>query len=290
MASSSSLSSFWLRAAFVPASLPAVVYLRDCCLGVTKIRGASMEPTLQDGDYVLVRKCEAGIWLQGLLSMAASRSTWFSTFLASRYYINPSDDEDRAAWIRFQKLQSSSSTLTPTPGYFFSGRPPLVLPGHVLVYQNPFALRKEYHIKRVVAVGGQWVRFTYQQADEKGVESRDDNSSNNEDYEDDYEKQEFFRSRYPHTHHRHDNQNSQNSFSSSSHEHQRIEALPAHVLHVEGDRAENSLDSRTTGPVSSNLVVGVAEYILWPPSRWQRIRRRPVGMDAPDGGPRAIWY
>ena len=69
----------------------------------------------------------------------------------------------------------------------------------------------------------------------------------------------------------------------------RIERVPSYALWVEGDNngdeneqdnsssakssATNntygkSIDSRTYGPVCKNLVEGIAERIIWPPSRW----------------------
>ncbi|KAL3805581.1 hypothetical protein HJC23_005825 [Cyclotella cryptica] len=35
-----------------------------------------------------------------------------------------------------------------------------------------------------------------------------------------------------------------------------------------GDDHDRSVDSRTYGPISKNLVIGVAERVVWPPSRW----------------------
>lgn len=46
----------------------------------------------------------------------------------------------------------------------------------------------------------------------------------------------------------------------------------------------NSLDSNTFGPVSAGLMTARATYIVWPPSRWQRIsshlpsQRKPISL------------
>jgi hypothetical protein len=58
----------------------------------------------------------------------------------------------------------------------------------------------------------------------------------------------------------------------------RIISVRDYSLYVEGDNKANSLDSRKSvyGGVSKKLLVGVAEYALWPPSRWQRIQREPA--------------
>lgn len=51
----------------------------------------------------------------------------------------------------------------------------------------------------------------------------------------------------------------------------RIEELPQFSLWLEGDNHEKSVDSRTYGPVCKNSVIGTAERIVWPPSRWGAI-------------------
>jgi signal peptidase I len=259
MASSAAVSSFWIRAALVPATLPAVLYVRDCYAGLTRVQGSSMEPTLRHGDVVLVRRADAGTLLQawnGLVSSIGISPTGDEGLIKGRTEDADDDDdddeEDRALAIRFQRLQGIQSHGH--MGWLSTSRPPLVLPGHVLVYQNPTNLQKEYHIKRVVGVGGQWVRLLESprpSRHETGME-RDGTVATRTYYD------------------------------------RRLIALPAHSIYVEGDNVSNSVDSRTTGPISYNLVVGVAEYVIWPPSRWQRIQRRTV-RDV-DGSPRAIWY
>ena len=72
----------------------------------------------------------------------------------------------------------------------------------------------------------------------------------------------------------------------------RVERVPPFALWVEGDnhgvdattandRAKStgggndaqtttykSIDSRSYGPISKNLLIGVAELVVWPPTRW----------------------
>ena len=68
---------------------------------------------------------------------------------------------------------------------------------------------------------------------------------------------------------------------------QRYQSLPPYTLYVEGDNKANSRDGRHYGLVSKNLMVGIAEYVVWPPSRWQRIRR--IVQKDENGKPRAFW-
>jgi hypothetical protein len=69
----------------------------------------------------------------------------------------------------------------------------------------------------------------------------------------------------------------------------RIVSVPDFSLYMEGDNKANSVDSRNSvhGAVSKKLLAGVAEYVLWPPSRWQRINRMPE-REA-NGKSRAYW-
>lgn len=65
----------------------------------------------------------------------------------------------------------------------------------------------------------------------------------------------------------------------------RLEELPTFSVFVEGDNLDDSIDSRLLGPLSRNLVVGVAEYVVWPPSRWKHIKQD----DRLHGKVRAVW-
>lgn len=48
---------------------------------------------------------------------------------------------------------------------------------------------------------------------------------------------------------------------------------------VEGDNHDNSSDSRNYGAVSQKLVLGVAEYVLWPPSRIGKLAHQVADED-----------
>ncbi|KAF7661113.1 hypothetical protein LDENG_00267980 [Lucifuga dentata] len=56
-----------------------------------------------------------------------------------------------------------------------------------------------------------------------------------------------------------------------SHKNRYIRIPDGHFW-IEGDHHGHSLDSNSFGPVSVGLLHGRASYIIWPPSRWQRIR------------------
>ena len=59
----------------------------------------------------------------------------------------------------------------------------------------------------------------------------------------------------------------------------RIEtpSVPPYSLWVEGDNYKNSQDSRhqSHGPISKKLLVGIAEYVVWPPTRFGKVPEQP---------------
>lgn len=113
-------------------SFPVVVWASDCVGSVYTVKGKSMEPSLQDGDIVLVRKADI---LQ----------------LFNHFSVTPFDFEAKAIQDRILRTEGRQSRIL--------SRPPLVLPGDVVVFANPMkgAFPRELNIKRVVAVGNMMV-------------------------------------------------------------------------------------------------------------------------------------
>lgn len=208
-------------AATVLASLPLALWARDSFFGVCRVKGASMEPSLQDGDVILVRKCDSGALADALVR-----------FLCLSSSDNNHNETERARVRRYEQLHGASQYV---PASKFYECPPTALSGHVVVYKDPDkAFPTELAVKRVVGLGGQWLRLP-----------------------------------------------------SEANTSRRLQTLPGYTLHVEGDNRDQSRDSRHVGPISKNLLVGVAEYVVWPPTRWQRIQRTNV-LDEKDK-PRAFW-
>lgn len=178
-------------------SFPVVVWASDSLYSVYKVKGKSMEPSLQEGDVVLVRKADL-----------------FPIVL-------PRLEKELTSRARLVRIEGSEQSL-------LLSRPPLVLPGDVVVFGNPNkAFPNEYNIKRVMAVAGQVIR-----------------------------PDDRFR---------------------------RLESIPKFNMWLEGDNADTSEDSNTYGPVSKKLLVGQAEYVVWPPSRWGTVAK----VVPPEG--RAWW-
>jgi signal peptidase I len=209
--------------ASVAASVPVLIWARDSLVGTCRIQGRSMEPTLHDGDLVLIRKCEPGV-LPKLL--------WSLLWRGNNSDSDSDTDSDRARLLQQEGRLGMGSNDVPQGRLY--DRPPLALSGQVVVYQNPeTAFPSELCVKRVIAVDGQYLRARISP-----------------------------RGRI-------------------------LQTVPSYSLYVEGDNDSNSRDSRHVGPISKGLLVGVAEYVLWPPSRMCRIRR--VALTDDHGRPRATW-
>lgn len=127
--------SAWLRRSrslsTLAMSFPVVVWVTDCVYSIYTVRGSSMEPSLKEGDMVLVRKAD-------MLPAFIVNSSKSTTELPTRAQIQRIEGDKRAPIF---------------------ARPPMALPGDIVVFcSQQTAFPNEYHIKRVMAASGQMVR------------------------------------------------------------------------------------------------------------------------------------
>jgi Signal peptidase, peptidase S26 len=164
------------------ACLPAAAWAKDSLADVYRVEGTSMEPALHHGDYVLVRKCEAGgaLW-DALRGTALLLLPWFFSLGGGGSGDDGADDgstldstegvrsdqrtvdaTDRARIVRHEMQAGVIATNAPMARLYDS--PPTALPGHVVVYKDPSCYggptTKQLAIKRVVAVGGQLLQLS----------------------------------------------------------------------------------------------------------------------------------
>ena len=200
-----------LTAPTIAASLPLVIWARDNIAGLVRVKGPSMEPTLQEGDVVWVRKADGGL---------------LPRFFRSLVFGSDRDDDDDDAMIHpSQQQQMMAHQPEETSMARLYQRPPQVQRGQVVVLKSvDTAFPDEWHIKRVWGTPGTWVKV------ENGALAGDRRA------------------------------------------YRKLQAVPSYSLYVGGDNEYCSRDSRQYGPVSQNLLVGVAEYVVWPPSRIQKVR------------------
>ena len=240
---------------FTIASLPLLLWFRDTFVSVTRISGSSMEPTLRDGDYVLVRKSDWGVLFESSLGAFVSPPHSNTTYQPdvsrkdpdSSFHSSSSsmDETERARVKRMEQLSSDGGRYT-THARLYE-HPPVILPGHVVVLKSPDRFG-ENCVKRVVAVGGQsWTV--------PPVNSKDSYSLSRQ---------------------RRLTDGDPRPCPSSPRRSPPIEVVQPFTVYVLGDNTPQSRDSRHYGHVSKNLVTGVVERVIWPPSRWGKgIQRQP---------------
>ncbi|KAL3929382.1 MAG: hypothetical protein SGBAC_012237 [Bacillariaceae sp.] len=143
-------------------------------------------------------------------------------------------------------------------------KPPLALSGDIVVYKDPQYFYhmndRQLSVKRVVGLGGQVVMTPSSRYDKPGKRT--------------YSMDDAMKKR---------------SNSASSFESMRIatSCVAPYSMWVEGDNRSNSYDSQQHGSISKHLLVGVAEYVVWPPTRFQKLSKQ---IESPvEAQPYAYW-
>ena len=265
-----------------------------------------MEPTLYDGDIVVVRSAD-GFWQRWTKKQKhITRSSSTTRHNGENGFDDDFDDDDddddneddndgydrRWSYERRRVLEYEGEhcNVNPTPDLILRC-PPVPVNGDIVVFQDPttYFPNHSWNIKRVIGLGGQMVlvpfdnKYEYDNNDDRDRDCDIDHRRNNDISDSDT----------------YDNDNNINR-----RRHRRFRSLdeyrtgmkiattsvPPYSLWVEGDNKNNSYDSRTRrrrsrrrniddtstvdeaslgghGPVSKKLLIGIAEYRIWPPWR-----------------------
>jgi hypothetical protein len=138
-----------------------------------------MEPTLREGDYVLVRKCEFGALLDVLWSLLpfvgggdgggdsididndnimSNPRTRERSQQQQQQQQRTVDAMDRARLVKHEMMAGAVVANAPVARLYDT--PPAALPGHVVIYKHPLAYcPRTLSVKRVIAVGGQLLQL-----------------------------------------------------------------------------------------------------------------------------------
>jgi signal peptidase I len=136
------------------AAVPLLVCFRDNMFSLCKVQGSSMEPTLQNGDILLIRKADFPI--MGRVMMACNNS--------NKTHDNNDNDND----VNDDKLEEETKKRRLRENEFqrFAARenqavwvrwPPSPMRGQIITYKSPDAYPPDLVIKRVIGLAGQVV-------------------------------------------------------------------------------------------------------------------------------------
>jgi signal peptidase I len=93
-----------------------------------------MEPTLKDGDIVVVRKSDGYYWQDDAIKDVEKKL-------------------ERERVLHLEQVHCSQ-----TAGSWLLRRPPIPATGNIVVYRDPEEFPSKWNIKRVIGLGGQVVR------------------------------------------------------------------------------------------------------------------------------------
>lgn len=127
------------------ATIPFVVTVKDCFFWIMSVKGGSMEPTLQSGDLLLVRKADFPIWRR-----------WSGN--SNNKKLDESFWDEKDAAVRERRIRDyefQQSLLQNNSAIYQS--PPTAIRGQIVSYLSPYKYPPEKCVKRVVAVAGQVV-------------------------------------------------------------------------------------------------------------------------------------
>ena len=233
------------------AAMPVLIWTHDSFYTVCRVRGTSMDPTLKDGDIILMRRSD-NLLHQKLQEFMNKRGEG-EEGNGQDEVVRLKKEEERQRVKIFERNHCSQMD---SPIWFVK-KPPIPATGDVVVFCDPTEYPPKWNIKRVIGLGGQVLMMPSCRYDKQKPESG-------------------LSLRYRMD----DNDQSMRTVTPS---------VPPYSLWIEGDNtATKQIDSKSHGPVSKKLVVGIAEYVLWPPSRIGTPLLQNKVVD-PSKQPRAYW-
>lgn len=229
---------------------PLVVWSLDSLFSIGRVRDSTMEPTLFRGDVLVIRKAD-GFW-QRLKVPTRDKTTEDERL---------TDNDKRA--IERERVLAYERNHCNSNGYIgLLRKPPTPITGNIVVFKDPEKYPDEWNIKRAVALGGESIAT---------VLSKPNPFQQKSDYESiREEKEEELSTRLVVM-----------PLGEKTMKPISTAYVPPYCIWVEGDNVDKSLvssSSRSHGPVSKKLLVGIAEFRLWPPWRVGKLdNKKPSG-------------
>jgi signal peptidase I len=166
-------------ASTVVATLPLAVWINDTFFKLCRVHGSSMEPTLLDGDVVVVRLSD-GFWQQWTRKLPVNETDddansnsdigrrrkdtvdiqqhGLSGITNQRTDYNKDDIRWDYERRKVLKYESEYCNVNPNPNVWLR-RPPVPVAGDIVVFHDPstYGPSSAWNIKRVIGLGGQMV-------------------------------------------------------------------------------------------------------------------------------------
>jgi len=273
-----------------------------------------MEPSLRQGDVILVRKSDVyphAMWKRWTSASSSpspsSKTSSTSSSLAASSAGTATDKPSQqhhedALKVLAYDTASGRPIGEPWTSRTYLKPPTIYEPGCVVVYRAVDAQKYpmgEYRVRRVIGLGGQICRVSTTTTTADGGGGQKDLGTGGGGYEEN------------------DVGDDNNNWQTPRRWADRIVRVPPFALWVEGDadyetniigdddlektfsstsksdkrRIQTWTDSRVHGAVCKNNVIGLAERIVWPPSRWGKIPLQPCDTSTTSSSrlPRAWW-
>ena len=146
------------------ASIPVLICFRDNVFSLCQVRGSSMEPTLHDGDILLVRKADFPLLTTRMRVRDPhkvrddTRSLLKNPSGDNKLHHHDDDEEDEMQRRHVRELEYQHFMARENQGVWVRW-PPTPVRGQIITYHSPDVYPPDLVIKRVIGVAGQVVRF-----------------------------------------------------------------------------------------------------------------------------------
>ena len=151
------------------AAMPLGLYVTDSFYSIVRVHGSCMEPTMYDGDLLLVRKSDNPWWQQLTKYVKHNLKQCYSYLGEKKDWPNNDrnlDEKDPEPAERILERRTlkdyERQHCATTPSLQI--KPPMALLGDIVVYKDPkyyycqAELNARLNVKRVIGLGGQVVR------------------------------------------------------------------------------------------------------------------------------------
>jgi signal peptidase I len=147
-----SISNTGSKLVSLAAAVPLLVFFRDNVLSLCKVQGSSMEPTLKNGDILLIRKADFPI----LGRIGRRLGVGYKSDIDESLLDNNDNADEETKRRRLREYEFQHFASRENAGVWVRW-PPSPVKGQIITYRSPDAYPPDLVIKRVIGVSGQVV-------------------------------------------------------------------------------------------------------------------------------------